>query len=264
MRRRKKQVEDAVERAMGRASDMRENVRDTVDSVRGNVRETVDTVRDNVRGTVDSVKPKLRGWLHLGTFPASIVAGFVLVAFSPTLEARVATAVFAMTAILLFGVSATYHRGSWGPRAHAVLKRLDHSNIFLIIAGTYTPFATLLLDNAGGRTLLWLVWAGALVGVLFRVFWSDAPRWLYTPVYVALGWVAVFYLPEILRHGGVAVLVLLLVGGLFYTVGGIVYAAKRPDPSPRWFGFHEVFHAFTLVAFVVHYIAVSFVAYSAG
>nr|WP_231135155.1 hemolysin III family protein [Motilibacter deserti] len=249
---------------MGRASDMRENVRDTVDSVRGNVRETVDTVRDNVRGTVDSVKPKLRGWLHLGTFPASIVAGFVLVAFSPTLEARVATAVFAMTAILLFGVSATYHRGSWGPRAHAVLKRLDHSNIFLIIAGTYTPFATLLLDNAGGRTLLWLVWAGALVGVLFRVFWSDAPRWLYTPVYVALGWVAVFYLPEILRHGGVAVLVLLLVGGLFYTVGGIVYAAKRPDPSPRWFGFHEVFHAFTLVAFVVHYIAVSFVAYSAG
>ena len=222
-----------------------------------------DEVEDAVERVADVVKPRLRGWLHLGTFPVAVVAGIVLVAVSPTSEARWATAVFSLSAALLFGVSAAYHRGTWSPRAHGVLMRLDHSNIFLIIAGTYTPFGALLLSDSHGRTLLWIVWVGALLGVLFRVFWVGAPRWLYTPVYIALGWVAVFFLPEILREGGVAVLVLLLVGGALYSVGAVVYATRRPDPSPRWFGFHEVFHAFTLAAFVVHYIAVSFVAYTA-
>jgi hemolysin III len=216
---------------------------------------------------VDAVTPRLRGWLHAVTFPLAVAAGIVLVGLSPTPAARATTAVYALSAALLFGISALYHRGRWSPRAHAVLRRFDHANIFLIIAGTYTPFATLLLDPGTARVLLWTVWCGALAGVAFRVLWVGAPRWLYTPVYIALGWVAAFFLPDFVRAagaGGTAVVSLIIVGGFFYSIGGVVYALRRPNPSPRWFGFHEVFHAFTLVAFAAHYVAVSLVAYSAA
>jgi hemolysin III len=223
--------------------------------------DLADRVGEAVSDVVGAVKPRLRGWLHAATFPLAVAAGIVLVVLADGPRAVAATAVYATTAALLFGISALYHRGSWSPPAERLLKRLDHSNIFLIIAGTYTPFSLLLLEDERGRTLLWLVWAGALAGIAFRVFWVGAPRWLYTPVYIALGWVAVFYLPDILDSGGVAVVVLLAVGGILYSVGGIVYALKRPNPSPRWFGFHEVFHALTLGAFVTHYIAVSMATY---
>ncbi|WP_406268409.1 hemolysin III family protein [Actinacidiphila glaucinigra] len=208
------------------------------------------------------LKPKLRGWLHAGMFPAVLVAGVVLTAFAESTRGRIACAVFTLTACALFGVSALYHRGDWGPRASAVLRRMDHANIFLIIAGTYTPFTLLLLPDGKQEVLLWLVWAGALAGIAFRVFWVGAPRWLYTPCYIALGWAAVFFLPDFLRQGGVAVLVLIVVGGLLYSVGAVVYGTKRPNPSPRFFGFHEVFHSFTLAAFTVHYVGVSLVAYN--
>jgi hemolysin III len=210
---------------------------------------------------VEAVKPRLRGWLHLGAFPVSAVCGVVLVLLAEDGRARVAAGVYALTAAMLFGVSALYHRGNWSDRSLGLLKRLDHSNIFLIIAGTYTPFAALLLQDRGGATLLWLVWAGALAGVAFRVLWVGAPRWLYTPVYLALGWVALFYLPALLHTGGPALLTLVAVGGALYTAGGVVYAVRRPNPSPRWFGFHEVFHSCTLVAYVVHYVAVSMATY---
>jgi hemolysin III len=218
-------------------------------------------IESAVDSAVRAVKPHLRGWLHAGTFPLAVVAGIVLVALADGTRARVATAIYATTAAMLFGVSAMYHRGHWSLKTERLLKRMDHSNIFLIIAGTYTPFSLLVLDNGTGHTLLWLVWGGALAGIAFRVFWVGAPRWLYTPVYVALGWVAVFYLPDILRGGGLAVVILLALGGLFYSVGAVVYILKKPNPSPRWFGFHEVFHALTLAAFVVHYIAVSIATY---
>jgi len=221
-----------------------------------------EAVGDAVSEAVAVVKPRLRGWLHAGTFPVAVAAGIVLIAVAPTTAGRVSAAVFTLTAALLFGTSAVYHRGTWSPRVQRVLKRLDHSNIFLIIAGSYTPFAALLLDPGRARTLLLIVWLGALGGVLFRVLWVGAPRWLYTPVYIALGWVAVIYLPDFLREGGVALLTLIVAGGLLYTVGGVVYGLKRPNPSPRWFGFHEVFHACTVAAFTVHYIAVSFAVYS--
>jgi hemolysin III len=207
-------------------------------------------------------KPRLRGWLHAGTFPVAVVAGVVLISLAPTTAGRVSAAIYTVTAAMLFGTSAVYHRGSWSPRTLGVLKRLDHSNIFLIIAGTYTPFAALLLPTGRARVLLFLVWGGAVAGVLFRVLWVGAPRWLYTPVYIALGWVAVIYLPDFLRQGGVALLCLVIIGGLLYTAGGVVYGIKRPDPSPRWFGFHEIFHACTVAAFIVHYIAVSFAVYA--
>lgn len=207
-------------------------------------------------------KPMLRGWLHAAMFPATVVAGIVLITLAESTRARVACSVYAVTACLLFGVSAVYHRGRWGPRANAVLRRLDHANIFLIIAGTYTPLTILLMPNGRGELLLWLVWAGALAGIAFRVFWVGAPRWLYTPCYIALGWAAVFFLPDFMRTGGIAVMVLVVVGGLLYSAGGIVYGIKRPNPSPRWFGFHEVFHSLTVGAFVVHYVGISLAAYS--
>ncbi|MEU9604748.1 hemolysin III family protein [Streptomyces sp. NPDC048057] len=206
-------------------------------------------------------KPRLRGWLHAAMFPAVLVAGLVLTALAGSTEARVACAIYVLTACLLFGVSALYHRGNWSPRCEAVLRRLDHANIFLIIAGTYTPLTMLLLPDSTARPLLWAVWAAAAAGIAFRVFWVGAPRWLYTPCYIAMGWAAVFFLPDFMHAGGIAVLVLVIVGGVLYSMGGVVYGFKRPNPSPRWFGFHEVFHSFTLAAFVVHYVGISLVAY---
>ncbi|WP_406285811.1 hemolysin III family protein [Embleya sp. NBC_00896] len=205
------------------------------------------------------IKPKLRGWIHAGTFPLAVAAGIVLVALAGDTKSRIACGVFALTAAMLFGTSGIYHRGNWGPRGEAVLRRLDHANIFLIIAGTYTPLTILLLGKSD-QILLWVVWIGALAGIGFRVFWIGAPRWLYTPIYVALGWAAVFYLPEFMREGGVAVVVLVIVGGVLYSLGAVVYGIKRPNPSPQWFGFHEVFHAFTLLAFASHFVAVALVA----
>ena len=221
-----------------------------------------DRAEEAVDSVVRAVKPRLRGWLHAGTFPVALVAGVVLVAVADGTRERVSSAVYAASAALLFGVSALYHRGSWSPRAEALLKRLDHSNIFLIIAGTYTPFSVILLDQRGGELLLWIVWSAAVAGIAFRVLWVGAPRWLYTPVYIALGWVAVFYLGDMLATGGPAIVVLLAIGGVLYSIGGVVYALKKPNPSPRWFGFHEVFHALTLGAYVVHYIAVMMTTYT--
>jgi hemolysin III len=209
-------------------------------------------------------RPKMRGWLHLGAFPVVMIAGFVLVALGPTPQARLAAAVYAMTSGLLFGVSGTYHRGRTSGLMIEVLRRVDHANIYLIIAGTYTPFAVLALDGAERIAVLSVIWAGALAGVIFRAVWIGAPRWLYTSLYIGLGWVAVFVMPQFIHGAGVAATVLVIVGGALYSLGGVVYGLRRPDPSPRWFGFHEVFHACTLAAYVAQYIAVSLVVYRSG
>ncbi|WSQ10665.1 hemolysin III family protein [Streptomyces sp. NBC_01231] len=203
-----------------------------------------------------ALKPRMRGWLHAGVFPLALVGGIVLITVSRSAAAVAACSVYALSACLLFGTSAVYHRGTWGPRGEAVLRRLDHANIFLIIAGTYTPLAVLLLPTDRQRVLLAVVWAGALAGIAFRILWIGAPRWLYTPCYIALGWVAVFNLPDFARTGGTAVVVLVIAGGLLYTAGAVVYGLKRPDPSPAWFGFHEIFHALTIAAFTAHYTAI--------
>ncbi len=208
-----------------------------------------------VRAALTAVKPKLRGWLHAGTFPLALAAGIVLITLTPPGRPRLASTIYAITAWLLFGVSALYHRGHWSPKMARLLKRADHANIFLIIAGTYTPFTVLLLKPGPARVMLWLVWGGALAGVAFRIAWVGAPRWLYVPVYVALGWMALFYLPDFL-NAGVAVFVLVVVGGCLYTLGGLVYGLKKPNPSPRWFGFHEVFHSLTIAAFTAHFVAI--------
>ncbi len=210
-----------------------------------------------VKDLVATVKPRLRGWLHLAMFPLALAGGLVLTLLARPGTVRTAALVFTITAVLLFGVSAVYHRGTWGPRMSGLLKRLDHSNIYLIIAGTYTPFAVTLLPWSQARTLLLLIWGGAIAGVVFRVVWVRAPRWLYTGLYIALGWTAIFYVVPFWRTGGVLIGSLIAVGGVLYTAGGVIYATKRPNPSPRWFGFHEVFHAFTIAAFVSHFAAVA-------
>ncbi len=223
---------------------------------------TVETT-ERLRELAREVKPHLRGWLHLAAFPLSLVAGVVLVALSPTTTTRIATAIFAATAVLLFGVSALYHRRHWSPRADGLMRRLDHSNIFLLIAGTYTPFAITLLSSRDARILLTLVWGGGLLGITFRVLWIDAPRWLYLPVYIALGWAAVFWMGALLDAAGPGAFTLIVVGGCLYSLGGLVYGLQWPNPAPTWFGFHEVFHSFTIAAFVVHYIGISMVVYAA-
>ncbi|QIM21659.1 hemolysin III family protein [Phycicoccus sp. HDW14] len=213
-------------------------------------------LESRVEAALQQVKPHLRGWLHLGMTPVALVAGIILVVLATTTEGKVSAAVFAGTAVLLFGTSAVYHRGTWSPRVGGFLRRFDHSNIFLIIAGTYTPFA-LLLPTDQARRMLVIVWTGAVLGVLFRVFWAGAPRWLYVPAYLMLGWVAVFYFGPLLQHAGAAVMTWVVIGGALYSIGAIVYGTKRPNISPRWFGFHEVFHALTVLAFAAHFVAAS-------
>ena len=207
------------------------------------------------------VKPLLRGRIHLAALICSIPAVIVLVAASQGIEAKVAATAYGTTLVLLFAASSAYHRLSRSGRAHVWLRRLDHSSIFLLIAGSYTPYAVLLLPTGQARLLMGLVWGGAVLGILCRVFWLTAPRWLYTPIYLALGWAAVFWMPDFYRAGGAAVLILLAAGGLLYSMGAIVYALKRPNPAPHWFGFHEIFHACTVAAYVTHYIAVSLITY---
>lgn len=240
-------------------------VRAGVDSVSDRLHDLREDLAEDLR----ELKPKLRGYLHLSTAPLALAGGIVLIVLSPTTVTKIGSAVFTASALVLFTVSAIYHTGTWSPRVWAFLRRFDHSNIFLLIAGSYTPFSLLLLDGTAEVVLLTTVWTGAVLGVLFRIFWTDAPRWLYTPIYIALGWAAIFFIPAFFEGAtalglgiGVAVFVMILAGGALYTAGGVVYGIKRPNPSPRWFGFHEVFHTFTVLAFVTHYVGVSMATYA--
>lgn len=207
-------------------------------------------------------KPRWRGVLHSWACPTSLATGGVLVALAPDLRARVAAVVYAVSVTLLFGTSALYHRVNWRPAARRLWKRLDHSMIFVLIAGTYTPFALVILHGATRVVILAVVWGGAAVGVLARLLWLQAPRWAIVPLYLGLGWVAVVILPQLLHGAGVAPLVLLVAGGLMYTLGALAYATRRPDPKPAVFGYHEVFHLCTIIAAICHYIAIFFALYA--
>jgi hemolysin III len=200
-------------------------------------------------------KPLWRGWLHAATFPLAIAAGVVLISLADGAPAKWASAVFMASSLLLFGISALYHRINWSPRVKAVFRRLDHSNIFLLIAGTYTPLAVCALPTDKAVVLLSIVWGGALLGIGFRIFWLKAPRWLYVPLYLALGWAAMMYIVDLVQ-ANVAMMVLVLVGGVAYTVGAVFYGLKKPNPVPGVFGFHELFHACTVIAFLCHWTAI--------
>lgn len=200
-------------------------------------------------------KPTWRGWIHTGMFPLAIAAGIVLIVLAEGAAAKVSSAVFMASSLLLFGVSAVYHRFNWSPKVKAVFRRLDHANIFLLIAGTYTPLSVNALPLPEGAILLALVWGGALLGIGFRVLWLSAPRWSYVPLYLLLGWAAVLYVVPLVQFDWVA-MILVGVGGLAYTTGALFYGFKRPNPWPGRFGFHELFHTCTVIAFLCHWTAI--------
>ena len=209
-----------------------------------------------------AAKPILRGWLHAVAAPVAGTAALLLALLAPG-NLRIPALLFALTTVLLFTVSAVYHRGRFSPRVTGALQRLDHANIFLVIAGSATPFAVAMLEPGPARTLLAVLWLGAVGGALVRLLWIRAPRWLFVPLYLALGWVSVMFLPEFLGSDLLAgalrvwVLGLVLVGGVLYTVGAGVFATQWPNPSPKWFGFHEVFHSFTIGGWLSHFVAAS-------
>lgn len=202
-------------------------------------------------------KPAMRGMLHAVAAPVAAVAGLLFVLLADGARARTGTAVWAVALTGLFAVSAIYHRGTWQPAVRDWWQRADHSMIFVLIAGSYTPVCLMVLEGSKSWLMLAIVWGGALVGVATRLLWHTAPRWLFVPMYIALGWVAVIAAPDLATAAPVYANALLLAGGILYTLGAVVFAAKRPDPWPQVFGFHEIFHALTLAAALCHAVAIA-------
>ena len=202
-------------------------------------------------------KPLLRGWLHLGMSVLVVLGGVLLLVLAPGVLGKAGSAVWLAGAMILFGMSAIYHIGHWSPSVKATLRRLDHANIFIFIAATYTPLALVLLPGPEAAALLALIWTIAVVGVSVRMFWQTAPRWLDVVCYLLLGWAGIGWLPAFWVNGGPTIVILIGVGGLVYSLGALVYARKWPDPSPKWFGFHEIFHACTIVAALCHFAAIA-------
>jgi hemolysin III len=212
-----------------------------------------------VPAAVPVLKPRLRGVLHQWAFFVSLVTGAVLVVVAPAGRATLAVGIYALTVAGLFGVSAVYHRVNWVSAAtRRWMRRLDHSMIFLLIAGTYTPFALLALHGALATAILVAVWGGAIAGIVLNLVWLDAPKWLTAVVYVALGWVAVIAFPALFDNLGVTPTMLVALGGVLYTIGAVVYAVRKPDPVPSVFGYHEVFHALVIAAAAVQYGVIAF------
>jgi hemolysin III len=203
-------------------------------------------------------RPLLRGWLHLGALPVAAALGLALVIVAPAGKATLAAAVYALAVCGLFGASGLYHRGRWRPGVRAWLQRIDHSMIYVLIAGTYTPMCLLVLDGDLATVMLAVVWGGALLGVATQMLPWRTPRWLSVAVYIGLGWVAVGAFPDLIDDLGIVPTALVALGGVLYTAGAVVYGLKRPDPAPRVFGYHEVFHAFTIAAAALHYAVIAF------
>jgi hemolysin III len=203
-------------------------------------------------------KPRLRGVLHQLAFLCSLAVAPALVFYAEGARSRLAAGVFATSVVTCFGASALYHRVTWSPRARLWMRRVDHAGVYLLIAGTYTPVSLLALSGNWGRAVLAVVWAGAAAAIVLKFTWVSAPKWLAAAIGIALGWVAVVALPQLVARLDPAAVILLVVGGLAYTAGAIVYARRRPDPIPAVFGYHELFHALTIVAVVCQYIAIAF------
>lgn len=264
----KERAEAAVDRAVDRASSARDRAVGAASTARDRANDARERAIEAVADKIDEIKPHLRGWLHAGMIPLLTAAFAVLIVLSPTTITKVGSSIYAASALLLFGVSGIYHRGTWAPRMWAFWRRFDHANIYVFIAGTYTPIAFLYLHGGPRWTMIGVAWGCALAGLVFKIGWPHAPRWV-SMLYVVMGWLAVFFIPQF--HEGahhfptwvnVSTFTLIAVGGVVYSLGAVVYATKRPNPSPRWFGFHEVFHLMTVLAFVCHYIAVSIATYS--
>ena len=216
-------------------------------------------ISEGFREPAADVKPTWRGWIHTGVLPIVIAGGIVLIVLADGLVAKLASAVFFLTSFLLFGNSALYHRFNWTPKVKLALKRIDHANIFLLIAGSYTPITLLALPESKALVLMIAIWGSAIVGISFRVFWINASRWLYVPIYIAMGWGAIAYVVDFMSANA-PMMILILSGGLAYTIGAVVYGLKKPNPFPGHFGFHEIFHTLTVLAFMSHWTAALLIA----
>ncbi len=202
------------------------------------------------------LKPRFRGASHHAAFYVALGAGPMLIASASTRLAALAATVYACCMAALFGISALYHRPDWPPGIRQTLRRLDHAAIYLMIAGTYTPIGLIGVGGPSGRAMLGWMWLGAAVGILKSIFWVDAPKLLNATLYLMLGWFGIALLPEVAARSGPQIVWLLLAGGLAYTAGALVYALRRPDPDPRTFGYHEIFHGFVVLASLCHFIAI--------
>jgi hemolysin III len=203
-------------------------------------------------------KPRLRGVLHQVAFFLALVLAPLLIGYADGTRRRVVSAVFAFSVVGCFGASALYHRVTWTPRARLWMRRVDHAGVYLLIAGTYTPVSLLVLHGAWRPAILGIVWVGALAAIVLKFAWVAAPKWLAAAIGIALGWVAVAALPQLVRYLDPAGVALLVAGGLAYTAGAVVYVRRRPDPAPAVFGYHELFHALTIVAVACQYVAIAF------
>jgi hemolysin III len=238
---------------------------DRAGAVRDAAIETAEAAREVATEAIAAVKPRLRGVSHEWAFFVSLVLGAALIAAAKSVEATLAVAIYAVSLSALFGTSALYHRVDWKrPGARRWMRRLDHSMIFFLIAGTYTPFALLVLDGPLADAILVVVWIGAIAGAVVETIWIDHPKWVAALIYISLGWVAAVAFPGLWGEIGSAGVLLVAAGGLLYTAGAVVYATQRPNPSPSVFGYHEVFHALVIAAAAAHFAAVAFFALPAA
>jgi hemolysin III len=243
------------------ARDAREAVGEKATAAREAATERVLVAKEATAEAIAAVKPRLRGVSHEWAFFASLVFGAALIFFAKTPKATLAVAIYAVSLSALLGTSALYHRVDWKrPNVRTWMRRLDHSMIFFLIAGTYTPFALLAMHGTLATAILVVVWAGAIGGAIVEMVWIGHPKWVSATVYLAIGWVAVAAFPELWGSLGPLGASLLAGGGLLYTAGAVVYATQRPDPNPAIFGYHEVFHAFVIAAAVIHFSVIAFFA----
>jgi hemolysin III len=227
--------------------------------------EKAESAREAASDAIAAVKPKLRGVTHEWAFFCSLGFGAALILLAQTPKATLAVAIYAVSLSALFGTSALYHRVEWRrPNVRRWMRRLDHSMIFFLIAGTYTPFALLVLDGTLATAILAVVWAGAIAGAVFELIWIDHPKWASALLYVSLGWVAVAAFPALWSSLGPAGAMLVVAGGILYTLGAVVYATQRPNPNPAIFGYHEIFHLLVIAAAIAHFAAVAFFALPHG
>jgi hemolysin III len=222
------------------------------------LRRGAERMGEKASDAIAAVKPKLRGVSHEWAFFLSLGFGVALILLAKTPEATVAVAIYAVSLSALFGTSALYHRVNWTrPNVRQWMRRLDHSMIFFLIAGTYTPFALLVLDGPLADAILAVVWIGAIAGAIVEMVWIDHPKWVAAIIYLAIGWVAIAAFPELWSEMGIAGTLLVAAGGLLYTAGAVVYATQRPNPSPATFGYHEVFHLLVIAGVAAHFLAIS-------
>ncbi len=248
-----------------RATAAKEAMGERATAAKEAVGERATAAKEATAEAIAAVKPKLRGVSHEWAFFMSLGFGVALIVLAETPKATLAVAIYAISLSALFGTSALYHRVNWTrPQRRQWMRRLDHSMIFFLIAGTYTPFALLVLNGTLAMAILAVVWVGAIAGAIVEMIWIDHPKWASALIYLALGWVAVATFPDLWSEMGAAGTLLVAAGGLLYTAGAVVYAIQRPNPNPAIFGYHEVFHLFVIAAAIAQYAAIAFFALPQG